>query len=128
MITRDQLLGSFKRRYTFSETILGPLRIRNLTEEEKEEFEAGNLDKEGKLNLRAVRKQRRKLFVALVVDDEGNPLLPEPGDVERLKGVDSAVTAAVFRDGTKHCGFTDDELDELEKNFAEATADDSPID
>jgi hypothetical protein len=126
MLTREQLLGSFKRRYRDVPTEIGAMRIRNLTEGEKADFEAGSLTAEGKLNLKYHQGQRRRLCALTMVDDKGELLLTKPGDSERLKDVDSSVTAAVFSAAMEHCGFSRDEQKELEKNFDEAPADDSP--
>ena len=125
MLTREQLLGSFQRRYRTVQTEIGPLRIRNLTEGEKADFEAGSLTAEGKLNLNYHKGQRRRLCALTLVDDNGALLLGQ-GDAERLKDVDSSVTAAVFAAAMEHCGFSRDEQKELEKNFDEAPAAASP--
>ena len=125
MLTREQLLGSFQRRYRMVPTDIGPLRIRNLTEGEKADFEAGSLTAEGKLNLNYHKGQRRRLCALTLVDDNGALLLGQ-GDAERLKDVDSSVTAAVFAAAMEHCGFSRDEQKELEKNFDEAPAAASP--
>ena len=126
MLTREQLLGSFQRRYRTVPTDIGPLRIRNLTEGEKADFEAGSLTAEGKLNLNYHKGQRRRLCALTLVDDNGALLLAQTGDAERLKDVDSSVTAAVFAAAMEHCGFSRDEQKELEKNFDEAPAAASP--
>jgi hypothetical protein len=125
MLTRDQLLGSFTRRFRLVDTLAGQVRIRNLTEAEKSDFEAGSLQADGKLNLAHVRAQRRKLLAAVLVDDAGAQLL-QPGDLDRLKDLDSAVTTAIFGAATEHCGFSRDDMEELEKNSAAAAGDDSP--
>lgn len=125
MLTRDQLLGSFSRRYRTVETLAGQVRIRNLTEAEKADFESGSLTAEGKLNLSHVRAQRRKLVAAVLVDDAGEPLL-QAGDIDRLKDLDAAVTGAIFQAATEHCGFSKDDVEELEKNSAAAAGADSP--
>ena len=126
MLTREQLLDSFQLRYRDVKTRIGTLRIRNLTEGDKADFEAGSLKSDGKLNMSYVRTQRRRLIALVLVDDEGNQLLTEAEDVTRLKSLDAAVTAELFSAATDHCGFSVDEIDELEKNYGEATADDSP--
>lgn len=125
LLSREQLLGSFERRYKPVDTLVGQVRIRNLTEAEKSDFEAGSLKDDGKLNLTHVRGQRRKLLAAVLVDDAGEPLL-RPGDEARLRDVDSHVTSTIFAAATKHCGFTPDEVLELEKNFDAAGGDGSP--
>jgi hypothetical protein len=126
MLTREKLLSSFERRYEDVPTVIGTLRIRNLTEGEKSDFEAGSLTADGKLNLKYHQGQRRRLCALTLVDDKGELLLTKPGDVERLKDVDASVTGAVFSKAMEHCGFSRDEQKELEKNCDEAPADDSP--
>ena len=125
MLSREQFLGSFQRRYRTVDTLAGRVRIRNLTEAEKSDFEAGSMKDDGKLNLAHVRAQRRKLIAAVLVDDAGELLL-EPGDVAKLGKLDAAVTAAIFAAATEHCGFTGEEVEELQKNFEVAGGDDSP--
>jgi len=125
MLTREQFLGSFQRRFRTVNTEAGEVRIRNLTEAEKSDFEAGTLKDDGKLNLAHVRAQRRKLIVLVLVDNKGEPLL-KPGDEAQLRHLDAAVTSAIWKAATEHCGFTGEEMAELEKNFDAAGGDDSP--
>jgi len=126
MLTKDQFLGSFRRTFREVETPIGTLRIRNLTEGEKQEFEAGSLKADGKLNLSFVRSQRRRLVALCLVDDDGQPLLTDASDVARLKDVDAAVIVRLFDAATEHCGFSAEEVEELGKNYDAATAEDSP--
>jgi hypothetical protein len=116
MLTREQFLGSFTRRFRSVKTEAGEVRIRNLTEAEKSDYEAGSLKDDGKLNLAHIRNQRRKLIALVLVDDKGEPLL-KPEDAARLRDLDAAVTSAIFTAATEHCGFTGEEVAELEKNF-----------
>lgn len=125
MLSREQFLGSFQRRYRTVQTLAGQVRIRNLTEAEKSDFEAGSMKEDGKLNLAHVRAQRRKLIAAVLVDEAGELLL-QPGDTAALGKLDAAVTAAIFSAATEHCGFTGEEVEELEKNYIAAGGDDSP--
>lgn len=125
MLSREQFLGSFQRRYRTVQTLAGQVRIRNLTEAEKSDFEAGSMKEDGKLNLAHVRAQRRKLIAAVLVDEAGELLL-QPGDTATLGKLDAAVTAAIFAAATEHCGFTGEEVEELEKNYVAAGGDDSP--
>ena len=125
MPTREQWLGSFKLRYRTVDTLAGRMRIRNLTEGQKSAFEAGSLKEDGKPNLAYFRSMRRRLICEVAVDDAGQQLF-QPGDEARLKELDAAVTAAIFDAATEHCGFTPEEVAELEKNCAAAGGDDSP--
>jgi glutamate-1-semialdehyde 2,1-aminomutase len=73
----------------------------------------------------AVFAEHGNSIAAVLVDNDGKLLL-QPGDVESLKGLDAAVTSAIFHTATEHCGFSGEEKEELAKNFDAAGGDDSP--
>jgi hypothetical protein len=125
MLTREQFLGSFQRRYRTVETAIGPLRIQNLNEGEKAAWQDAQYSKDGKLAESWLSKSRRRLIVACLVDDAGSVLL-QPGDAEKLKELDSSVTAALGDACSEHIGMTKGEQKELEKNSDEAPAAASP--
>ena len=125
MLTREQLLGSFQRRYRDVDTPVGMLRIQNLNEGEKAAWQDANYDKEGRLVESWLSKSRRRLIAACLVDESGNLLL-QPKDAEKLKGLDASVTAVLGDACSEHIGMTKGEKKELEKNSDEAPADDSP--
>lgn len=115
MVTRDELLGITARRYR--DVTIGNLhfRIRNLTDGEKSDFEAAVLNSEGKFSLAKIKRQRRRLIVACLVDAEGQPLL-QPGDEALLERVDGAVTSRLYDECRVHCGFEDGDIEDLVKN------------
>ena len=125
MLTREQLLGSFKREYREVETAAGRVRIQNLNEGEKSLWQDANYNKDGKLIDGWLGKIRRRLLAACLVDEKGKPLLQQ-GDSERLKEVDSGVVAQIAEACSEHIGLPLAEKQELEKNSDEAPADDSP--
>lgn len=129
MITRDQLFGSFVRRYRTVNTPIGPARIQNLNEDELAEFQHGQLTKDGKLCPTYAKQRRRRLVAMCLVDEKGERLLNQPGDITRLgPAADSAVITVLFLACLEHCGLQqlEGDAEELEKNSAPTTGDDSP--
>jgi hypothetical protein len=103
MLTREQLLGSFQRRYRTVETPLGEVRIQNLNEGEKSLWQDANYDKDGRLVANWLSKSRRRLVAACLVDE-----------------------AAIADACSDHIGLPLAEAKELEKNSDGAHADGSP--
>jgi len=125
MLTREQLLGSFVRRYRTVETPLGPVRIQNLNEGEKSLWQDAQRGKDGILIPGWLGKSRRQLVVACVVDESGKRVF-QNGDAEGLKGVDAGIVAAIADACSDHIGLPEAEKRELEKNSDGAPAGGSP--
>jgi hypothetical protein len=125
MLTREQLLGSFQRRYRTVETPLGEVRIQNLNEGEKSLWQDANYDKDGRLVANWLSKSRRRLVAACLVDEAGNRIL-QAADAEQLKTVDAGIIAAIADACSDHIGLPLAEAKELEKNSDGAHADGSP--
>lgn len=125
MLTREQLLGSFQRRYRTVETPLGPVRIQNLNEGEKSAWQDAQRGKDGALIPGWLGKSRRRLVVACVVGDDGKRIF-QPGDAEKLNELDSGVVATIADACSDHIGLPSAEAKELEKNSDGAPADGSP--
>lgn len=129
MLTRDQLFGSFQRRYRTVPTPLGDARIQNLNEDELSEFYRGQVNAKGELDERYQLSRRRRLVAACLVDDEGRRLLTQPGDIARLgPSADSALITTLFLACLDHCGLqkVEAETEGLEKNSGAAPGTDSP--
>jgi len=124
MLTRDVLFSCFTRRYLDVPTPAGVARIQNLNEDELCEFQAGQLDREGRINESYQRQKRRRLVAMVLVDADGKRILDQPGDITRLgPAADSAVITAIFLAALDHCGLTklESDAENLEKN-SEPTA------
>jgi hypothetical protein len=115
LATRNQLLGLTARRYKTVEIGGLSFRIRNLSEQEKSDYEASVLNSDAKYSLGQIRRQRRRLIALCLVDDAGDQLL-RPDDAESLKGIDGAMTSRLFDACREHCGFEDGDLEDLVKN------------
>lgn len=115
-ITRDAILAPAKRR--FAEVAIrswGKFRIRSLTELERSRFEASIRDKRGQVIADKMVDLKCRLIVLAVVDNEGNQLLTN-SDIEQLRQQDSKLTNELVDFIQKHCGISDVDLEDLEKN------------
>lgn len=93
----------------------GKVRIRTLTEAERARMEAPNYTKKGTVNLDKLGDARCRLIVAAVVDGDGNPLLGNQ-DVQYLRQQDSRVINDLAEAISVHCGISQADMEELEKN------------
>jgi hypothetical protein len=121
-VTREQLIANSPRQFKEVHVEgLGKVRIRTITESERAKMEAPNYTKKGTVNLEKLGDARCRLLVAAVVDGEGNPLLSN-SDVQHLRNKDSRVINELADAISDHCGISQQDMEEIEKN---STAPDS---
>jgi hypothetical protein len=114
--TREAFLRPLARRFRdFELPSLGKIRIRSLTELERSKFEASCRDKKGNLSNNRLLDVKCRMIVLCVVDGEGNPILTN-NDIDQLRQQDSRVTNKLFDEIQDHCGISDEDLGDLEKN------------
>ena len=113
MISREQLLSKTQRRYVELKIGDDTFRLQSLTEKERTDYELALQDKKtGKISF---DKTRRMLIARVLVDEHGNRLLTD-ADVDALQSVDGRITGMLFSEAQKHCGYDDDEIENLTKN------------
>lgn len=116
LIGRDALLGPPKRRFAKIDVPdLGAVRIRSLTELERSRIEASMRDKKGGLSGSKLLDLKCRMIVECVVDESGNPIFTSR-DIPQLNQQDSKVTNAIVDAIQAHCGWSDDDIEDLEKN------------
>ena len=125
MLTREQLLSSFVRRYADVETTAGAVRIQNLTEAETAAYQHGQVNSKGEFSEAYAKIRRQRLVAAVLVDADGRKLLDQSGDAAKLSNVDGGVISAIFVAALKHCGLLTVE-EGAEKNSAPTSGDGSP--
>lgn len=119
LASREDVLQPAKRRFKTIELPNGVrVRIRNLTERERSEYDASLLNKRGEWKNDNVRR----LFAITLVDCDGNLLL-RPGDINALGDLDSVVTTVLGEEIKRHCGFGAGDIEELVKNSQDLTDD-----
>lgn len=115
-VTREAILTPLKRR--FHEVDIpgwGTFRVRSLNELERSRFEASIRDKQGRVVNSKLVDLKCRLIVLCVVDEHGDPLLTD-ADTAALRQQDSKYTNLLVEEIQKHCGISDADLEELEKN------------
>lgn len=123
---RDELLRPAKRRYKYVDLPNGQrVRIRNMTEREKSDFEAKILTVKGEPNRNRVADTNRRLIVETLVDENGDLIL-RSDDVTALEQLDGAVTTYLADEIGRHCGFGRGDIEDLVKNSDAIHASASP--
>ena len=124
--SKESLLGAIHRRYIdvaipqFEH--IGTFRIRSLTERERSKYEADCLTAKGVFSKAKLEKQKQRLLILCLVDEEGNQLFSE-ADMAQMEQLDSLVTGYLFNQCAKHCGFSEEDIESLEKNSGTISAD-----
>ena len=109
---KEKLFGMTRRRYK-TVTIEGiEFCFQSLSEAERSRFEKQVLSKSG-----AVRDDsRRRLLIAVLVDPKDKKPYLTDTDMQELGELDGKLTGSLFDHAMKHTGFTEDEIETLEKN------------
>ncbi len=113
MISREQLLAKTQRRYLEIKICDETFRLQSLTERERTEYELALQDK--KTGRMTFDRSRRLLIARVLVDAEGKRLLMDE-DVDALQSVDGRITGMLFAEAQKHCGYDENEIENLTKN------------
>jgi len=120
--TREKLFSCTRRRYR-TETVGGlEFTFQSLTEAEKSKFEKQVLNKQGSVK----DDSRRRLLVLSLVDSKSKQPYLEEADISELGNLDGAVTSQLFDVAMEHVGFSDNDIEELEKNSQTTSAGGSP--
>lgn len=126
LATRDILLRAPVRRFKLVDIPgWGKFRVRSLTELERSRFEASIRDKNGNVSPTKLIDLKCRLIVLCVVDADGNQLLTN-GDIDQLRQQDSRYTNQLVTEIQSHCGISDEDMGDLEKNCEATTAGSSP--
>lgn len=124
MLSKDQLLQKFPR--TYREVAVpefgGSVTIRGLTTSERSRFES-SLQTKGKSDPKKTRLVREKLIVLSVVDEQKQPMFSD-ADVPAISEWPAAGAERIFNAIQELSGFSDSDVEDMEKN-SPATTDDA---
>ncbi len=101
------------------------LRIRSLTESERQAWEAQGIGKKFERVPARVADAQRRLFQLVLVDESGNPYVTAE-QRDEMASWDSADTAYLYEEVARHCGLNRSALEALRKNSETTLDDDSP--
>lgn len=94
----------------------GTVRIRAMTGEERDSFEASMVTEEGEDRKAKFTNLRARFCAKIIVGENGRTPLFTEKDVEALGKLSAAALNRVFEAGRKLSGFTDKDVKELEGN------------
>ncbi len=128
-LTRDQILQA--NDTIFKEVVVpewgGTVRVKGLTGVERDKFESGLIERQGKKTIFKLDNIKARLVALSVVDETGKRLFREE-DVLAL-GRKSAKALNRIADVCRELsGITDEDLEDYEKNCDKTTGDDLPTD
>lgn len=123
---RSEILSHTTRRYSDVDIPgVGNVRIRSLTEAERNAIELKQLDKHGRRDLKKLPYTKVNWIIACAVDEHGACLFAD-ADADRLLLVDSYITDTLFDAIQDHVGLSAKDREALLKNSQETDGDDSP--
>ena len=124
--TRSQALsvGCNREYIEFEVDGWGWCRAQTLTERERREYDLGQLDAEGNLDMSKVPLAGPRLMAFMLVDEEDDQLF-SVRDVPELANKDARIISAIVERLRIHCGMDEDTLEEQVGNYEETQGDDS---
>lgn len=94
----------------------GTVRVQGMTGTERDKFEAGFMDKNGKPSDKGLEYYRARLAAACVVDAEGKRLFRSEAEVRRLGTKNAMALQRVCDVAMRLSGLTEEDQDELTGN------------
>ncbi|GAB3856580.1 hypothetical protein GCM10029963_53190 [Micromonospora andamanensis] len=118
LLTRDQILTVDDSSHEDVDVPEwgGTVRVKAMTGEERDKFEAASLKGKGKNRDVNLANLRARLVAASVVDEHGQPLF-HPYDVVALGKKSAAALGRVYDVAQRLAGLTDEDVDELTEDF-----------
>ena len=116
MLDFEGLKKAGARRYAEVETSFGVVRVRSLTEHERNTYELSYVTEDGKPDRSQASNLRARFISLCLVDESGNQLVRGEGELLEL---DAGVISELFQVCSDHCRIEKDateEIKELEKN------------
>lgn len=102
----------------------GEVLVRGLTGKQRDDFEASLMRGQGRKQHMVLDNVRAKLCVLTIVDENGNRLFTD-GDLRALSEKSAAALDRVCAVSMRLSGLTQEDVEELEKNFESGPSDDS---
>lgn len=122
MSLRDKLLALCDRRYCAVQVGEDEFWIQSLTELERSNHELCTINqKSGNFDYRKLPEAKLRLLCSCLVDGNGGDRLFADAEWAQLQALDSRVVAKLYEASLQHCGWNDEEVEDLVKNSSTAT-------
>ncbi|GAA4626604.1 hypothetical protein GCM10023196_035520 [Actinoallomurus vinaceus] len=120
LLSKEAIFGADDRRY---EDVAvpewgGTVRLRSLTGEERDRYEASMVKRVGGKQVEDLRNARARLVVLAAVDETGAPLF-DANDAAALGRRNAGALDRLFEAACRLSGISDGDVKELEENFGE---------
>lgn len=125
VLTKNAILSQSDREIELVEVPEwgGVVFVRSLSGEERDQFEASIIERNGRDVRTNLRNLRARLVVLAACDESGNPIF-SPGDADALGAKSAAALDRIFSVAQRLSGLRENDVQELAENFAAPRGDD----
>lgn len=125
VLTKNAILSQSDREIEMVEVPEwgGVVFVRSLSGEERDQFEASIIERNGRDVRTNLRNLRARLVVLAACDESGNPIF-SPGDADALGAKSAAALDRIFSVAQRLSGLRENDVQELAENFAAPRGDD----
>lgn len=118
VLTKNAILSQSDREIEMVEVPewCGVVFVRSLSGEERDQFEASIIERNGRDVRTNLRNLRARLVVLAACDESGNPIF-SPGDADALGAKSAAALDRIFSVAQRLSGLRENDVQELAENF-----------
>lgn len=118
VLTKNAILSQSDREIEMVEVPEwgGVVFVRSLSGEERDQFEASIIERNGRDVRTNLRNLRARLVVLAACDESGNPIF-SPGDADALGAKSAAALDRIFSVAQRLSGLRENDVQELAENF-----------
>lgn len=118
VLTKNAILSQSDREIELVEVPEwgGVVFVRSLSGEERDQFEASIIERNGRDVRTNLRNLRARLVVLAACDESGNPIF-SPGDADALGAKSAAALDRIFSVAQRLSGLRENDVQELAENF-----------
>lgn len=118
VLTKNEILSQSDRAIEMVEAPEwgGVVFVRSLSGEERDQFEASIVERNGRDVRTNLRNLRARLVVLAACDESGKPIFA-PGDADALGAKNAAVLDRIFSVAQRLSGLRENDVQELAENF-----------
>ena len=117
-VTRQQAAATAQTRYEDVTTDIGTFQIRSVSESERADIDATMVKPSGKVSPQGKRLYKARWIARCVCDGQGARMYTDSqSDLGEILKMDAKITNQLADGIFDHCGVTEEDLEDMEKNF-----------